>query len=144
MWHFFVLTTCLVVVGCSSPMERGSSGGAADALAVQEAAFRYWLKKHPADVRAYLAVDGQDSPPALLTRLRRDWPKLQPASMEPKEKGLRIYVKELKWVGPDRAELKAGQWFPTRFAGEGHFGELHLHRADGQWVVDRITNEVMS
>src|SRR5262249_22595916 len=67
-------------------------------LDAYEAVFRSRLQNHPRDVRAYLSVDGRDLPADLLRRLPRDWPNLAPASEEPKEKGLRFYVSDLKWI----------------------------------------------
>jgi hypothetical protein len=95
-------------------------------------------------VRAYLAVDGQDPPVQLLNRLRRDWPNLKPLSAEPKEKGLRISVKGLKWINPDAAELEAGHWFPTKFGGEGYFADHRVVRDGDRWVVQKVTKETMS
>jgi hypothetical protein len=133
----------LAVAGCS-----GSSGG--DSLApprhkldVYEAVFRYQLRKRPRDVSAYLSVDGGDAPAELLRRLRKDWPNLKPASEEPKEKGLQLYVKDLKWNG-DVAVLRGGYWFPTKFAGQGYFADHRVVWKDGQWVVAGVTNETMS
>ena len=133
----------LAVAGCA-----GSSGGESkpprDRLGVYEAVFRYELRKRPRDVSAYLSVDGRDAPAELLRRLRRDWPNLKPASEEPKEKGLQLYVKDLKWLGGDTAELRAGYWFPTKFAGQGYFADHRVVWKDGQWVVEGVTNETMS
>jgi hypothetical protein len=109
-----------------------------------EAVYRHHLKKHPADVRAYLSVDGKDPPAELLTRLRREFPNLKPISDEPKEKGLRLQVEDLKWINKDEAEVHAGYWFPTKFAGEGYYGDHHLVRQKGRWVVEKVANEVMS
>jgi hypothetical protein len=140
MWRGLVFAiTGLVLAGCSNRPAEGD-----DTLAVYEAVFRYRLEKQPADVRAYLAVDGQDPPLELLNRLRRDWPNLKPASEEPKEKGLQVYVQGLAWINRDTAELQAGHWFPTKFAGEGYFGDHHVVRKGGRWVVEKVTNETMS
>jgi len=134
----------LLAAGCSEPGDRGPADRAEDAGAVYEAVFRYHLQKLPTPVRAYLTVDGQDPPADLLKRLRRDWPNLQPASAEPKEKGLRVYVKSLKWIDQDTAEMNAGHWFPTKYAGEGYFGDHRVVRHGERWVVEEVTNEVMS
>ncbi len=145
MWRTIAFgLVCLGVTGCS-----GSSGGDApapskDPLDVYEAVFRYRLQNHPRDVRAYLSVDGRDLPADLLRRLRRNWPNLAPASEEPKEKGLRLYVEELKWIDESTAELRAGSWFPTKYAGEGDFADYRVVKKNGQWVVASVTNETMS
>jgi len=99
MWRTIALGLgCLGLTGCSGPSGGGGDGPAPakDPLDVYEAVFRYRLQNHPRDVRAYLSVDGRDLPADLLRRLRRDWPNLAPASEEPKEKGLRLYVSELE------------------------------------------------
>ena len=141
--YLWVAAVCVAMVGCS-----GQSGTdtdrSTDALAVYEAVFRHHLPKHSADFKAYLTIDGKDPSAELLQRLRRDWPNLKPGSEEPKEKGHRISADELKWTGRDSAEVKAGYWFPTRFAGEGGFGDYHLIRKAEGWVVEKVTNEVMS
>ena len=134
----------LAVAGCSGSSGGGSSALATDPLDVSEAVFRYHLRKRPRDVSAYLSVDGKDIPAELLRRLQRDWPNLKPASEEPKEKGLRLYVKNLKWSGGDTAELHAGYWFPTKFAGQGYFADHRVVRKEGRWVVASVTNETMS
>ncbi|HYT94224.1 MAG TPA: hypothetical protein VEL76_36245, partial [Gemmataceae bacterium] len=134
---------CLVAIGC-----EGSDGGSAaskqDPLEVYETVFRYRLQKHPREVSAYLTVDGKDIPASVLGRLRKDWPNLKAISEEPKERGLRIYVNKLKWIDTSTAEVEAGYWFPTKFAGEGYFGDHHVVRRDGRWVVAKITNETSS
>ncbi len=135
---------CLVVTGCSERTGGDLASRAADALDVYETVFRYQLKNSPADARAYLSVDGQDPSPDLLTRLLRDWPNLKPISEEPKEKGRHVSVKGLKWINRDAAELRAGYWFPTKFAGEGHFADYHVVRQGKQWVVQKVANEIMS
>jgi hypothetical protein len=134
----------LVGVGCSDRPDGNPPAQGDDALAVYEAAFRYRLQKRPADAIAYLSVDDQDPPAELLRRLRRDWPNLKPVSEEPKEKGLRVYVKGLKWIDRDTAELRAGHWLPTRSAGEGYFADHRVVREGGRWVVAQVTNETMS
>src|SRR5439155_14860676 len=101
---------CLLALGCSDRSGGGPAARPGDALDVYEAVFRYRLQQYPADVRAYLSVDGEDVPADLLARLRRDWPNLEPASKEPKEKGRRVYVEGLRWINQDTAELKAGYW----------------------------------
>jgi hypothetical protein len=138
------LATCVITAGCSNRSESGPPAGPGDTIQVYEAVFRYRLQKQPSDVRAYLSVDGQDPPADLLTRLRCDWPNLKPASKELKKKGLRVYVEGLNWINPVTAELKAGQWFPTKFGGEGYFAD-HRVVCDGEkWVVETVTNETMS
>jgi hypothetical protein len=144
MRRAFLLTALCLVAGCSNQPHGGPSGQSDDAIDVHEAVFRYRLENQAADVRAYLEVDGQDPPAELLGRLCRDWPNLKPASEDPKEQGLRLYVKELKWLGRDAAELRAGYWFPTKYAGEKYFGDHHLVREDGKWTVKHVTNETMS
>ncbi|OAI41200.1 hypothetical protein AYO40_03580 [Planctomycetaceae bacterium SCGC AG-212-D15] len=133
--YLMLAAVCLLMLGCSDR--------AGNALDVYEAVFRYSLQKHPADVKAYLVVDGKDPSSELLTRLRKDWPNLQPLSEDPKEQGLRLYAEGLKW-GAGTAELKAGSWFPSKFGGEGHFADYHVVREKGQWVVKKLTNETMS
>jgi hypothetical protein len=140
MGRFLVFTaSCLTLAGCAVRPDRS-----ADSPDVLEAVFRYRLQKHPHDVRAYLAVDGQDPPEELSSRLRKDWPNLAPASEEPKEKGLRFHVEGLKWIDRDTAEVEAGYWFPTKFAGEGYFGVHRVVREGGRWVVQKVTDETMS
>jgi hypothetical protein len=131
------------------PADGRPADKSADALDVYEATFRYRLQKQPGDVKpadvvAYLSVDGKDPAAELLKRLRKDWPKLQPVSAEPKERGLRLHVEGLKWGTQGTAELNAGYWFPTKFAGEGYFADHHLIRDKGRWVVTRVTNETSS
>jgi hypothetical protein len=134
---------CVAMVGCS-----GRSGTdtdrSADALDVFEAVFRRHFPKPSEDFKAYLTIDGKDPSAELMKRLRRDWPNLKPGSEEPKEKGHRFYVDELTWTGRDSAEVKSGYWFPTKFAGEGGFGDYHLIRKAEGWVVEKVMNEVMS
>ena len=147
MWRTIALgLVCLGLTGCSGPSGGGGDAPAPpkDPLDVYEAVFRYRLKNHPRDVRGYLSVDGRDLPADLLRRLRRDWPNLAPASEEPKEKGLRLSVSELKWIDANTAEVHAGYWFPTKFAGEGYFADHRVVKKDGQWVVASVSNEVMS
>ncbi|HWG42354.1 MAG TPA: hypothetical protein VN688_06160 [Gemmataceae bacterium] len=145
MWRSLVFAlTCLILAGCSNQPGNNSSAQSGDALDVYEAVFRYRLQKYPADVRAYLAVDGQDVSEELLGRLRRDWPNLKPASEEPKEKGLRVYVEKLKWVNRSTAELHAGWWSPSKFAGDGYSGDHRVVRDGRQWRVEKVTNEIMS
>jgi hypothetical protein len=144
MARSLVLAAFVLAAGCIERSGNGPGASPEDALDVYEAAFRYRLEKHPADVKAYLSVDGKDPPEELLKRLRKDWPNLKPGSEEPKEKGLQVYVEGLKWGARDTAELKAGYWFPTRFAGEGYFADHHLIREKGRWVVEKVTNETSS
>jgi hypothetical protein len=135
---------CVLLSGCS---EQGASGPAArsdDALDVYEAVFRFRLQKQPADVEAYLSVEDKDPPAELLKRLRQDWPNLKPASEEPKAKGRRVYAEGLKWEGGGKAVLKAGYWFPTKFASQGYFADHHVVRDKGQWAVEKVTNETSS
>jgi hypothetical protein len=146
-----VLAACLLGAGCSEPSgggpgappDGGPAPAAEDSLDVYETVFRYRLQKYDAKVTAYLSVDGKDPPAELLTRLRKDWPNLKPTSEEPKEKGLSVYAKGLKWQQGE-AVLKAGYWFPTKFAGEGYFADHHVVREKGKWVVEKLTNETMS
>src|SRR6185369_9891653 len=102
------------------------------------------LEKQPKDAEVYLSVDNKDAPAELLDKLRKDWPNIKPASAMPKDKGLRIYVSKLKWTGQGTAEVEAGYWFPTKFAGQGYFGTHHLSWRDGRWVVEKVTDVVMS
>ncbi|HYT93412.1 MAG TPA: hypothetical protein VEL76_32140, partial [Gemmataceae bacterium] len=74
----------------------------------------------------------------------KDWPNLKAISEEPKERALRIYVNKLKWIDTNTAEVEAGYWFPTKFAGQGYFGDHRVVRRDGRWVVAKITNETSS
>lgn len=137
-----LLVIGLFAVGCSG----GPAAQQDDDLAVYEAVFRYRLEKQHGggEVTAYLAVDGKDPPAELLKRLRADWPNLKPASEEPKEKGLRLYVEGLQRGPGDTATVKAGYWFPTRFAGEGYFADHHVIRSGGRRVVEKVTGETMS
>jgi hypothetical protein len=150
MVRYLVLAAlCVVAAGCAAREGDGPGDGPGapppqDPLDVYEAVFRYRLRNQPADVTAYLSVDDKDPPAELMTRLRKDWPNLKPASEEPKEKGHRIYVEGLKWGDRGTAELRAGYWFPTRFAGEGYFADHHLVREKGRWVVEKVTNETSS
>ena len=145
LWRTIVLGLLgLGVAGCSESSAGGSPAPSKDPLDVYEAVFRYRLQNHPRDVRAYLSVDDRDAPEELLRRLRRDWPNLAPASAEPKEKGLRLYVNNLTWIDDETAEVNAGYWFPTKFSGEGYFGDHHLVWKEGRWVVERVTKETMS
>ena len=57
---------------------------------------------------------------------------------------MRLHVNNLKWLGGGAAEVRAGYWFPTKFAGEGYFADHRLAWKDGQWVVASATNETMS
>ena len=150
MSRCLVLAACLLGAGCSGPVGGGAppappEGGPAadDSLDVYETVFRYRLKQYKADVTAYLSVDGKDPPAELLKRLRKDWPNLKPVSEEPKEKALRVYAKNLKWE-QGTAVLKAGYWFPTKFAGEGYFADHHVVSNQGKWVVEKLTNETSS
>ena len=132
---------CVVVAGCSGeklPPEPK------DPVAVQEAVLRHLLHKQPRDATAYLAVEGKDVSPALLARLRRDWPNLKPVSEEPKEKGLRFSVEAVKWIAPGVAEVHGGYWFPTKFAGEGYFADHRVVWKNGEWVFERVENVIMS
>ena len=95
-------------------------------------------------MRAYLAIAGADPSEDLLTRLRKDWPNVAPASEEPKEKGLRLHAEKLTWIDRNNAELESGYWFPTKFAGEGYSAKYRVSREGGRWVVQKSTNEVMS
>jgi hypothetical protein len=133
------LALCLTAAGCAGPFARS-----ADAHDVYEAAFRHCLRNFPADVTAYLRVDDGDVPAEVLDRLRRDWPNLRPASAEPPGGGVRVYAEGLKWLDRDTAELRAGYWFPTKFAGEAWFGDHRLARKAGRWVVEAVTNETMT
>ena len=137
-------TACVLVAGCSRPGDGDSGARSAEALDVYEAVFRFRLQKQPADVKAYLSVDGKDPPAELLRRLRKDWPNLEPASEEPAEKGYRLYAEAIRWEGRDRAVLKGGYWFPTKFAGEGWFADHHVIRDRGRWVVEKVTDVTMS
>lgn len=141
---------CLGVLGCGAPAGAppapaggGPAAGTQDAAGVYEAAFRYRLAKQPKDVEAFLSVDDKDAPAELLEKLRKDWPNLKPRSATPKEKGLWIYVNNLTW-SHGGAEVEAGYWFPTKFAGQGYSGKHHLMHKGGQWQVERVTDEVMS
>jgi len=137
-----LLAMGLFAVGCSG----GPAARQDDDLAVYEAVFRYRLEmlRGGAGVTAYLAVDGKDPPPELLKLLRADWPNLKPASEEPKEKGLRLYVEDLRRGPGDAVMLKAGSWSPSRFGGEGYFADHHVGRAGGRRVVEKVDNETMS
>src|SRR5688572_22294273 len=142
MWrHLWLAMLCVALAGCGN-----SSGapGAKDALGVYEAAFRFNLQKHPKEAEVYLAVDGKDAPAELLDKLRKDWPNLKPVSAAPKDKGHQFYVKNLQWTGQGTATVKAGQWFPTNFGGEGQFGTHHLAYRNGQWIVEKVTDKVTS
>jgi hypothetical protein len=145
MGHYLVLAaSCILAVGCFEQEGNGPATRPDDDLDVYEAVFRYRLREKPADFKAYLSVEGKDPPAALLKRLVKDWPNLKPASEEPKEKGHRLYAEGLKRGARGEAELKAGYWFPTRFAGEGYFADHHLVREKGKWVVKKVTNETSS
>jgi hypothetical protein len=135
---------CLLAVGCAKQAGNGPAAQTNDAVEVYETVFRYRLQKQPADVKAYLSVDGNDPPAELLKRLGKDWPNLMALSTEPKEKGLRVYVEGLKWGAPGAAELQAGYWFPTKFAGEGYSANHHVIREKGRWIVEKVTNETSS
>jgi hypothetical protein len=142
MRRCLLLASCLLVTGCS----LGSAPAArpTDTVDVYEAVFRYRLKDRAANLEAYLAIDGKDPPAELLTRLRRDWPNLKPVSEEPKEKGHRVYVENLKLIGQDKAEAHAGYWFPTKFAGQGNSADHHIVREGERWVVQKVSNEISS
>jgi hypothetical protein len=149
MWrHFWFVVLCLGIVGCGGAAGEAPGGGGApaakDSLGVYEAAFRFRLQKQPKNVEAFLSVDGKDAPAEVLDKLRKDWPNLKPRSAAPKDKGLWVYVDELKWTGQGTAEVKAGYWFPTKFAGEGYFATHHLVHQGGSWIVQKVSNEVMS
>ncbi len=137
-------TAFLLAAGCSQRASRGPAVREGDPLEVYEAVFRYRLAKRPADLRAYLSVEGKDPPADLLSRLRQDWPNLKPASEEPKEKGPHVYVEGLNWVDGDTAVLKAGHWSPSKFGGEGYFADHRVVRDKGRWVVESVANETMS
>ena len=146
--YLVVAVSCLLAAGCFAQPGNGLGAKADDTPDIYEAVFRYRLQllpgnPKPAEVKAYLAVDGKDPPVELLKRLRKDWPNLRPASEEPKEKGLRVYVEGFKREAQD-AVLKAGYWFPTKFAGEGYFADHHVIRDKGRCVVEKVTNEVSS
>jgi hypothetical protein len=145
MWRSLVAAAwCVVAAGCFQTGAGGTATRPEDALDVYEAVFRYRLEKLPADVEAYLSVDGKDPPASLLMRLRKDWPKLRPVSEEPKRKGYRVYAEAVRWEGRGAAVVRAGYWFPTRYAGEGRFADHHVARENGRWVVTGVTNEVSS
>src|SRR5262249_10309623 len=71
---------CLGARGGWKGRGGGLSAQSGAALGVYEAVFRSPLEKPPADVGAFLAVDSRAPPAELLSRLRRDWPNLKPAS----------------------------------------------------------------
>jgi hypothetical protein len=145
--YLLIALSCLLGAGCFQQAGNGPGAQSEDDLDVYEAVFRYRLEKlpadtKPADVKAYLSVDGKDPPAELLKRLRQDCPNLKPASEE--DKGFRVYVEGIKWGARGAAELKAGYWFPTKFAGEGYFADHHIIRDKGRWVVEKVTNETSS
>lgn len=142
--YLVVAAACALAAGCSQQAGGGAGARPKDTLDVYEAVFRYGLKKHPADVKAYVAVDRKDAPAELLKRLQKDWPNLKPASEEPKQKGLRVYAENLKWGAADAAEIKAGYRIPTKYADEGYFADHHVIRENGRWVVQKVTNETSS
>jgi hypothetical protein len=148
--HLVFAAVCLLAAGCAEQAGNGQATQTDNALDVYETVFRYHLQKQqngdlkPADVVAYLSLDGKDPPAELLIRLRKDWPNLKPVSEELKEKGLRVYVYGLIWGVRDAAELKAGYWLPTKYAGEGYFADHHVIREKGVWVVEKVTNETTS
>jgi len=119
--RFLVPTAFVLAAGCGKVgvPTRDSS------LDVAEAVFRHRLQKYDPGVTAYLAVDGTDPPAELLDRLRKDWPNLKPASAEAGEKGLHVYASDLRREG-GAAVMKAGYWFPTKYAGEGYFADHHV------------------
>jgi hypothetical protein len=148
-----IIAACLGILGCGGSSGGPNSGGGPspgggvgqmDERPVYEAAFRHLLVKYPKDVEGYLALDSKDVPATVLDKLRKDWPKLKQISEMPKEKGLWLYVDNLKWTGHHSAELKAGHWSPTKFAGEGASGTYHMQLKDSKWVVEKITDVVMS
>jgi hypothetical protein len=147
MWRCVqVAAAGLLIAGCwngpgGGPGPAAQSGDPAD---VYEAVFRHLLQKHPADVPAFVSVDGQDPPADLLNRLRRDWPNLKPVSDEPKVNGYVVYVEKLMWDGRDAAELRAGHRYNTRVAPDVYFGDHRVVREGGRWVVKSVTNETMS
>jgi hypothetical protein len=157
----WLLVPCLFSAGCTCAPAGGNSGGPAggtaagpsgggqtaqtdETLDVYEAVFRYRLKNRPADTVAYLEVKGKDLPAELLQRLRKDWPNLKPATEQPKNEGLRVYLEDLKWGRAGTAEVRAGHYFPTQFGHQGYFADHHLIRDKGRWVVERLTNETSS
>ena len=137
------LVVSIVVVGLLAGCNRSSNRGG-DTVDVYEAIFRHSLKAYPADAVAYLAVDSGDVPADVLARLRDDKPNLQPASAEPKAKGLRVYADGLRWLDRDTAEVSTGYWFPTEHSGEGRFADYQVVRQSGRWVMKRVGNETVS
>jgi hypothetical protein len=144
MRRFLAVMACLLAAGCFSRPAIDGPVLAGDDLDVHEAVFRFRLQKQPADIVAYLSVDGKDPPADLLNRLRKDWPNLKPVSETPKGKGFSIHAEGLKWTGRGTAVLKAGHWIPTKYAGEGYTADHHLVRDGGRWFVEKVTNETMS
>ena len=134
---------CLFAASCSWPTAGVPSTPTPDASGAYECVLRYQLGKQPADVKAFISVDGKDPSAELLTRLRKEWPNLRPMSEDPRQEGLRVYVEVPRW-NEGKAVLKAGYWFPTGFGTEAYFADHHVIQENGQWVVKEVTNETMT
>lgn len=134
----------LIAAGCFSGVSHGPPDRASDAIDVYEAAFSYRLAKQSTDIEAYLAVDGKNPAAELITRLRRRWPNLKPASEEPEKNGYRITAEQLKWIDAATAELRLHSVHNTQIARDVYFADYRVVRRGGQWVVEHVSNETMS
>ena len=140
--RLFLIAACLMVGGCKVPSAPTPSA-ARDPVNVYAAALRYYLKQ-ASDLQAYVAIEDQDPPAALLDSLRGDWPNLKPASQEPLKAGYLLSLEQLTWIDDDTVELRLRSRLHTKFAPEVYFADYRLIRQGKLWIVEKVFNETMS
>ncbi len=126
--------------GCTKSTDSAGVGSLRDDGAVYEAVLKLGHCRPAPDGPTYLQIDGGDPGAELLTRLRKIWPQLKPASEMPAGKRHLVHLAELLWIDDDTAEVTAG--FNT--GTDGRIDRYRLVRKNGQWTIESTTNRAIS
>jgi hypothetical protein len=131
----------------------------ADQLDVIEAVFRHQFGKNASagqwnvDYFFLSLAGGADPPAALLARFKDEKPKVLPVSLvgpdqgtgvKHKElggRGLIFFVHDIRWLGPDEAEVGGG-YYEANLSSSGN--TYRVERRGGKWAVTDDTLNVIS
>ena len=126
--------------GCSKSIDSAGGASSRDDGAVYEAVLKLGHCRPAPEAPTYLQIDGADPSAELLTRLRKSWVQLKPATDMPTGNRYFIHFGELLWIDDDTAEVTAG--FNTGI--DGRIDRYRLVRKAGQWTLDKTTNRAIS
>lgn len=158
------------LAGCSEPNSPAPAVAPSQSVAgrdarrtdywdVVEAVYRYQFNHNASAAKRkveyfFLLLEEKDPPESLLARFKAETPRVVPASLATSTggghnehrktggRGLKFYIKSVKWLDADTAEVTGG-YHEANLSASGNVYRVE-RRDDGKWVVSKDKRQWIS